>query len=160
MTKDNVKDKFLYFFYWSSNIYKVRLLLDLLNKSMQKYILCLGFLGIGILTGWLIWSNSTTKELTSMHQMPNGQMMGNTTNTNMQMMVGNMTTGLQGKTGDEFDKEFLSEMIVHHEGAVDMAKLVLANSKRPELLKLANDIISAQTKEIDMMKEWQLNWFK
>lgn len=160
MTKDNVKDKFLYFFYRSSNIYKVRLLLDLLNKSMQKYILCLGFLGIGILTGWLIWRNSTTKELTNMHQMPNGQMMGNATNTNMQMMMGNMTTGLQGKTGDEFDKEFLSEMIVHHEGAVDMAKLVLANSKRPELLKLANDIISAQTKEIDMMKEWKLNWFK
>jgi hypothetical protein len=160
MTKDNVKDKFLYFFYWSSNIYKVRLLLDLLNKSMQKYILCIGFLGIGILAGWLMWSNSTTKDLTSMHQMPNGQMMGNATDTNMQMMMGNMTTGLQGKRGDEFDKEFLLEMIVHHEGAVDMAKLVLVNSKRPELLKLANDIISTQTKEIDMMKNWQLNWFK
>ncbi len=160
MTKDNVNDKFLYFSHRSSNICTVRLLLDLLNKSMQKYILCLGFLGIGILAGWLIWSNSTTKELTSMHQMTNGQMMGDDKDANMQTMMGNMTTGLQGKKGDEFDKEFLSEMIVHHEGAVDMAKLVLANSKRPELLKLANDIISAQTKEIDMMKEWQLNWFK
>jgi uncharacterized protein (DUF305 family) len=127
---------------------------------MQKYILCIGFLGIGILAGWHMWSNSTTKDLTSMHQMPNGQMMGNATDTNMQMMMGNMTTGLQGKRGDEFDKEFLLEMIVHHEGAVDMAKLVLVNSKRPELLKLANDIISTQTKEIDMMKNWQLNWFK
>jgi Domain of unknown function (DUF305) len=71
-----------------------------------------------------------------------------------------MMSGLQGKTGDAFDKEFLSEMIIHHQGAVDMAKAVLATSKRPELIKLANDIITVQTKEIDMMKGWQTAWFK
>ncbi len=70
-----------------------------------------------------------------------------------------MTTALEGKTGDEFDKQFLSEMIEHHEGAVVMARQVLATSKRPELIKLANDIISAQTTEISTMKSWQNDWF-
>lgn len=71
-----------------------------------------------------------------------------------------MMSGLDGKTGDDFDNAFISEMIVHHEGAVDMAEAVLENSKRPELIKLANEIISAQTKEINMMKNWRDEWFK
>jgi uncharacterized protein (DUF305 family) len=71
-----------------------------------------------------------------------------------------MMANLKGKTGDEFDKAFLSEMVVHHQGAVEMAKAVLATSKRPELIKLANDIISAQNKEIEMMQGWQKAWFK
>lgn len=81
-------------------------------------------------------------------------------NTSMNNTMTGMMSGLQGKTGDAFDKEFLSEMIVHHQGALEMAKAVLATSKRPELIKLANDVISAQTKEIDMMKGWQSAWFK
>lgn len=92
-----------------------------------------------------------------MHRMPDGSMM---LNNGMNGMMKGMMMGLEGKTGDEFDKAFLSEMIMHHEGAVVMAKAVLENSKRPELIKLANDIISAQTKEIGMMQDWQKTWFK
>lgn len=94
-----------------------------------------------------------------MHQMPDGKMMSNT-GMDMDSMMSGMMAGLQGKTGDTFDKEFLTEMIIHHQGAVEMAKAVLATSKRPELIKLANDIISAQTKEIGMMQGWQKAWFK
>ncbi len=78
---------------------------------------------------------------------------------NMTTAMHGMTSALEGKAGDEFDKQFLSEMIEHHEGAVVMAQQVLATSKRPELIKLANDIISAQTTEIAAMKSWQTNWF-
>nr|MBP6908790.1 DUF305 domain-containing protein [Candidatus Paceibacterota bacterium] len=46
------------------------------------------------------------------------------------------------------------------EGAVVMAQQVLKTSKRPELLKLANEIISAQTQEITQMKTWKYSWFK
>jgi len=93
------------------------------------------------------------------HQMSDGMMMNNVGMDMGSMMTG-MMEGLKGKTGDAFDKAFLSEMIVHHQGAVDMANAVLATSKRPELLKLAQDIIAAQTKEIGMMQEWQKTWFK
>lgn len=71
-----------------------------------------------------------------------------------------MVSGLSGKTGDVFDQAFLSEMIVHHQGAVEMAQQVLETSKRPELVQLASDIIAAQTKEIEMMQGWQKAWFK
>ena len=94
-----------------------------------------------------------------MHKMPDGSMMSNM-GMDMDSMMSGMMAGLEGKTGDEFDKAFLSEMIVHHQGAVEMAKAVLKTSKKPELLKLANDIISAQNKEITMMQGWEKAWFK
>ena len=78
---------------------------------------------------------------------------------NMGDMMQSMNMNLEGKIGDEFDKAFLNEMITHHEGAVEMAKLVLTTSKRAELIKLANDIITAQTKEINMMQNWQNTWY-
>jgi uncharacterized protein (DUF305 family) len=92
------------------------------------------------------------------HRMPDGTMMMNN-GMGMHDMMESMTGSLQGKTGDAFDKAFLEEMIVHHEGAVEMAKQVLATSKRPELIKLANDIITAQTGEIKMMSDWNKTWF-
>lgn len=69
------------------------------------------------------------------------------------------TEGLSGKIGDELDKAFIDEMIIHHEGAVEMAGTLIAGTKRSELLKLGNDIISAQTGEIEMMKRWRTEWF-
>lgn len=92
------------------------------------------------------------------HRMPDGTIMSNSAD--MTTMMHDMNAALEGKTGDAFDKEFLVQMVVHHQGAVDMAKKVLAVSKRPELIKLANDIISAQTKEIQMMNTWKSEWFK
>lgn len=74
------------------------------------------------------------------------------------MSMGDMVTGLKGKTGDEFDKAFISGMIAHHEGAVDMAKLAAANAKHEEIKNLSADIISAQEKEINEMKQWQMVW--
>ena len=49
-------------------------------------------------------------------------------------------------------------MIEHHKGAVDMAKLALTNAKHQELKDMANDIITAQTKEITDMESWQKQW--
>lgn len=121
---------------------------------------------IGLLVGIIITSgfyyhknNNYSVSQSGTHKMADGTMMGNV-GMDMDDMMSGMMAGLQGKTGDAFDKEFLDEMIVHHQGAVDMAKAVLATSKRPELIKLANDIISAQNKEITMMKDWQKTWFK
>lgn len=65
---------------------------------------------------------------------------------------------LQNKTGDEFDKAFLQEMISHHEGAIEMAKLAGANAKHEEIKKLSKDIMSAQSREIDIMQTWQTDW--
>lgn len=69
-----------------------------------------------------------------------------------------MTVSLQDKSGDQFDNAFLAGMISHHEGAIEMAKLAQANAKHEEVKTLANDILAAQSKEIDMMQLWQTQW--
>lgn len=61
--------------------------------------------------------------------------------------------------GQNIDQHFIAQMIPHHEGAIEMAKLALERSKRPEMLSLANDIIEAQTREINEMTGWYTSWF-
>lgn len=52
------------------------------------------------------------------------------------------------------DVDFAHGMIPHHQGAIDMAKVVLKYGKDPEMKKLAEDIIKAQDAEIAFMKDW------
>lgn len=125
-----------------------------------NYLYALGGAVLGsLITILIVCSGPMQYRQNNMHQMPNGSMMNNNGSA-MQGMMHDMMTGLEGKTGDAFDKAFLAEMIVHHQGAVDMAEAVLATSKRPELISLAKDIIAAQTKEIGMMRGWQKAWFQ
>jgi uncharacterized protein (DUF305 family) len=121
-------------------------------------IATIGSLLIGLGLWYAFWGNQTTT--TVGHKMSDGSMVESNPHMDMGSTMQGMMTGLNGKTGDAFDKEFLAQMIVHHQGAVEMAQAVLKTSKRPELLKLAKDIITAQTKEIGMMQSWQKEWFK
>lgn len=60
---------------------------------------------------------------------------------------------------NNIDKHFIEQMIPHHEGAIDMAKLALTKAVHPEIKTLAGAIIEAQSKEIVDMQSWYKSWF-
>jgi len=130
------------------------------NKTM---LVGVGALIIGVIIGFGFGGRNIEKRMgygneKGAHMMQNGQMMNNG-NTSMSGMMMDMNAALRGKTGDEFDKVFLSEMIVHHEGAVQMAQLALQNAKHQEIKDLAQAIITAQNIEIAQMKGWNSAWY-
>lgn len=92
------------------------------------------------------------------HMMGDGRMMHNSS-MGMSGAMDEMMQALEGKTGDEFDKAFLNEMIMHHQGAVEMAEAALENAKHEEIKTMAHAIISAQTTEIKQMQDWQKAWY-
>lgn len=93
------------------------------------------------------------------HTMSDGTPMHGSTYGDMQGSMDSMMAGLTGKTGNEFDRAFLAEMIVHHEGAVQMAEAAKANAAHAEIKAMADAIISAQTAEVAQMEAWQTAWF-
>lgn len=64
-----------------------------------------------------------------------------------------------GSADEKYDLRFINAMITHHSGAVDMANDALTKSTRTEILDLANAIMSDQTKEIQQMQEWRMDWY-
>lgn len=64
-----------------------------------------------------------------------------------------------GPADADYDLRFIDAMIPHHEGAVVMAKDLAQKTKRPELQKLAKDVIDAQVQEIAQMQQWRKNWY-
>ena len=94
-----------------------------------------------------------------MMQRDQASMMGDEDMQGMGMSMNQMTSSLAALKGEDFDRMFITLMIDHHQGAIDMAELVLSNSEKDELKNLANDIISAQTKEIQMMNGWLNSWY-
>lgn len=73
-------------------------------------------------------------------------------------MMGNQTDKTSLENADDFDSAFIREMIPHHQMAVMMATMLKNGTNRPEMSKLADDIIAAQTKEINEMRTWLNEW--
>jgi uncharacterized protein (DUF305 family) len=72
----------------------------------------------------------------------------------MQGMVDDSTMlNLRGLKGPDFDILWLTSMIGHHQGAIDMAMVEVEAGKNPEMKAAAGSIITAQQAEIDQMKK-------
>jgi uncharacterized protein (DUF305 family) len=58
---------------------------------------------------------------------------------------------LMASSGADFDKLFLELMIAHHNGAIEMAQMIV-DSKNAEAKALGNEIVESQTKQITYME--------
>ncbi len=65
-----------------------------------------------------------------------------------------MMKGMHITFSGNADVDFARNMIAHHQGAIDMAKVELAHGKDPELCKMAQKIIDDQQKEIAELQAW------
>lgn len=92
----------------------------------------------------------TGDQVMNVHGMGSGRMhMG---------MMGNDTDMKRLENSSDFDKMFIEEMVPHHQMAVMMASMLKNGTSRPEMRQLADDIITAQTKEIGEMRDWYTAW--
>jgi len=114
-----------------------------MNNKNNKILYGVGGIVIGII---LILVLAPTMRNGGMMNWNNNSMQNQNRNTNMEAL-------------SNIDKHFIEQMIPHHEGAIDMAKLALRKATRPEIKTLAGAIIEAQDKEINDMEVWYKSWF-
>ena len=63
------------------------------------------------------------------------------------------------KATAKFEVDFLSDMIDHHQMAVDMAESCTDRADHDELVALCEEIVAAQLSEIEMMQAWLAEWY-
>lgn len=69
------------------------------------------------------------------------------------MMSDDDMTALEEASGPEAGRLFLEQMIVHHQGAIDMAEMALDSAQNPDVTALATQVIEDQTAEIATMQD-------
>ncbi|MEU9507024.1 DUF305 domain-containing protein [Micromonospora sp. NPDC048170] len=101
---------------------------------------------IATMSGWLAaWGRPVPSPGAEMPHMDHGGMPGMMSDADMKKLA--------AASGREFDKQFLTLMIAHHEGAVTMARDELARGVNAEAKAMAGQIVSSQQAEIDTMKK-------
>ncbi len=103
--------------------------------------------------GWYkSWFGNDVSDTGADHGMGSGMMQNG--------MMGNASDISNLESANPFDKEFIEQMISHHQMAVMMAQMLEQSTTRPEMKKLGEDIITAQNKEIEQMRNWYSTWYK
>ena len=98
---------------------------------------------ISLMTGWLqSWGQPVEMDMSGGHDM--ASMEG--------MMTAEEMDQLAALTGPEFDQMWMEMMIRHHEGAIAQAQTVKAQGSNPDAVALADQIIAAQSQEIEEMQ--------
>jgi uncharacterized protein (DUF305 family) len=73
--------------------------------------------------------------------------------------MGVMVDPQQLANREPFDRAFIDAMIPHHQSAIEMAVVAHEKSTIPEIRELAENIASAQQKEIEQMEQWREDWY-
>ncbi len=79
-------------------------------------------------------------------------------NSNMPMNHSDMKSDANAASAP-YDLQFIDTMVHHHQGAVEMAKMIDGKTQNADIIKFGKQIIADQEKEIAQMKEWREKWF-
>ena len=93
------------------------------------------------------WPPAPTVKFIASTEKPFDQLMADA----MNVMHGNMHNA---EYSGDADQDFVTMMISHHQGAIDMAKTLLLYGKDPQMRRLAQEIITDQQSEIQLMQLW------
>jgi uncharacterized protein (DUF305 family) len=126
---------------------------------MQLNFLRISFLGLGLMAIAALGSITTAciAGVQTRVQPPSSTMMAE-----MNPMGHNSRGGMSmdlGPADANLDLRFIDAMTPHHQGALEMAKAAQQQSKRPQIQKLAAEILQSQTQEIAQMKQWRKAWY-
>jgi uncharacterized protein (DUF305 family) len=74
---------------------------------------------------------------------------------------GQSSTQTMGSFDEEkpFDLQFIDQMITHHQGAIMSAEHMVADSERPEMRQLSENIQKSQAEQIEQMRTWREEWY-
>lgn len=135
---------------------------------MKKYII-LSLLLASAIIGAACSQPANTNHSTMNHDGMNHNSMMNSNSTNSNMNNSGMDHSSinhsdlksdSNAASAPYDLQFIDTMIHHHQGAVEMAKLIDGKTQNPELIKFGKQIVADQEKEIAQMKDWREKWFK
>ncbi len=73
--------------------------------------------------------------------------------------VKNMTSDTTYGVGESLERDFLLQMIPHHVEAIESSLFISGKTKDRDVKKLADDIVTAQNVEVDLMKTWLKTWY-
>ncbi len=123
-------------------------------KTLATAIIAAQTTEIQSMNGWYQdWFGSVVPKVST------GMMSGGIMSQNGMHMGGQEDmTALENAT--DFDKAFIEEMIPHHQLAIMMANMLQSGTNRPEMQQLAKNIITSQSKEIQQMQGWYVQWYK
>ncbi|WP_414527756.1 DUF305 domain-containing protein [Nodularia chucula] len=129
------------------------------NQFLRNNFLALSFVALTSISGGFLTACSPN---TAENPEPNTTVTA--TSDRQDMPHGGMNHSMDhsmdlGPADASYDLRFIDGMILHHQGAIDMAEEVLEKSQRPEMKQLAEEIITAQNQEIAQMQEWRTAWY-
>lgn len=104
-------------------------------------------------------TGTTTQAVTATQPLTEGSMMTETQAMTDSAMGGMDPGSMTMDPSQPFDAQFIDSMIEHHQGAIAMAQQALEQAEQAELKQMAEDVIAAQTQEIEQMTNWRQEWY-
>lgn len=134
-----------------------------MKPRLMKTRFLITFVAIASVAGGVITGCSTSSDQNQVsNTTPNNSSTGNNAKHSSHSGHGSGNHDMAmdlGSADANYDLRFIDAMTVHHQGAVEMAKEAQQKSQRPEIKKLASEIINAQNQEIGQLKQWRKAWY-